>query len=227
MELTGRRRAEALASYRGEHVATRVRAWGRWTTAPFPGVEALVPSAGDVLELGCGIGMVAVDLARTGTGRRVLAVDVDPIRAEVARRAAGRAGVEDRVQVEVVPVGWSPAPGSVDAVVVVDVLYLLGRRAAFEVLDALVDALRPGGVLVVKEMAARPRWKAAWTRAQETVAVRGLRVTSGRTVELVPVEDLAAHLRARGLSVRTVPLDRGHLHPHMAAVAVRPDGGTI
>ncbi|MFM7063819.1 MAG: methyltransferase domain-containing protein [Actinomycetes bacterium] len=226
MELTGRRRADALAVYRTEHLATRVRAWGRWTTAPFPAVESLVPEVGDVLEVGCGIGLVAVDLGRTGPGRRVLAVDVDPVRAEVARRAAARAGVDDRVRVEVVPPDWAPAPESADAVVVVDVLYLLGRTDALELLDRLVAALRPGGVLVVKEMAARPRWKAAWTRAQETVAVRGLRVTAGRTVELVPVEDLAAHLAARGLAVRTVPMDRGHLHPHMAVVALRTEGRT-
>ncbi|MFM7062253.1 MAG: class I SAM-dependent methyltransferase [Actinomycetes bacterium] len=222
MELTGRRRSEILSAYRPERPATRVRAWGRWTTAPVPAVEALVPRSGDVLDLGCGIGMVAVDLARSSAGRRVHAVDVDPVRAEVARRAAGRAGVAERVRVEVVPAGWSPPRAAYDAVVVVDVLYLLGRRAAFDLLDDLVGSLRPGGLLVVKEMAARPRWKASWTRVQESVAVRGLRVTSGETVELVPVEDLAAHLAAQGLPVRTVVMDRGHLHPHATVVAGPP-----
>jgi hypothetical protein len=51
------------------------------------------------------------------------------------------------------------------------------------------------------------------------VAVRGLQVTTGNTIELVPTEDLAAHLAARGLPVRTVAMDRGHIHPHQALVA--------
>ena len=219
MELTGARRATVLAAYRPERPGTRVHVWGRWTTAPFEAVEALVPTVGDVLEVGCGTGLVSVDLALAAPGRRVLAVDVDPTKTAVARRAAGRAGVDARVRVEDVAVGWTPPAGSFDAVVVVDVLYLLGRQAALDLLDDLVAALRPGGVLVVKEMAAAPRWKAAWTRAQEAVAVRGLRVTAGTTVELVPTEDLAAHLSSRGLPVRTVPMDRGHLHPHSALVA--------
>lgn len=219
MELSGPRRSAVLAAYRPERPGTRVHVWGRWTTAPFESVEALVPARGDVLDLGCGVGLVSVDLALTGPGRRVVAVDVDPSKTEVARRAVQRAGVGDQVRVEDVPLGWSPPTGAFDAVVVVDVLYLLGRDAAIDLLDRLVDALRPGGVLVVKEMAPSPRWKAAWTRFQETVAVRGLRVTAGATVDLVPTEDLAGHLSARGLPVDVVPLDRGHLHPHAALVA--------
>ena len=219
MELSGRRRATVLSAYRPERPGTRVHVWGRWTTAPFEQVEQLVPAEGDVLELGCGVGLVSVDLALAAPGRRVLAVDVDPSKTAVARRAAGRAGVGERVRVEDVPLGWSPPAAAFDAVVVVDVLYLLGREAAFDLLDSLVAALRPGGVMVVKEMAAAPRWKATWTRAQEAVAVRGLRVTAGSTVELVATEDLAAHVAARGLPVRTVAMDRGHLHPHAALVA--------
>ena len=219
MELTGPRRAAVLAAYRPERPGTRFHVWGRWTTAPFESVEALVPAQGDVLDLGCGVGLVSVDLALAGPDRRVVAVDVDPSKTEVARRAVERAGVGDQVRVQDVPTGWTPPTAAFDAVVVVDVLYLLGRAAAFDLLDHAVAALRPGGVLVVKEMAATPRWKTAWTRVQESVAVRGLRVTKGVTVELVPTEDLAQHLVAHGLPVRTVPLDQGHLHPHAVLVA--------
>jgi predicted O-methyltransferase YrrM len=219
MELTGPRRAAVLAAYAGERPGTRVRVRGRWTTAPFEAVEALVPRSGDVLDLGCGIGVAALDLALGSADRRILAVDVDPSKTEVARRAVRRAGVADQVTVQDVPSGWTPPTAAFDAVLVVDVLYLLGRRPAFDLLDVLVGSLRPGGVLVVKEMAATPRWKAAWTRAQEQLAVRGLRATAGATVELVPTEDLAAHLEGQGLAVRTVAMDRGHLHPHQALVA--------
>jgi len=219
MEFTGPQRTAVLSAYRPERRGTRFHVWGRWTTAPFEAVEALVPREGDVLELGCGVGMVSLELALVAPGRRIVAVDVDPSKTRVARRAAKRAGVADRLRVDDVEAGWVPPPSTFDAVVVVDVLYLLGRRSAFDMLDRLVGSLRPGGVLVVKEMAAAPRWKAAWTRAQETVAVRGLRVTEGTTVELVPTEDLAAHLVACGLPVHHVSMDRGHLHPHAAVVA--------
>ena len=219
MERTGERGRRVLAAYRSESPATRAHVAGRWRTAPVTEVESFVPRFGDVLDLGCGNGVVSIDMALASPHRRIHAVDVNSERTAVAGRAVAAARVADRVTVGQVPPAWRPAAQSYDAVVVVDVLYLLGRSTAFELVDALVAALRPGGTLVLKEMADRPRWKAAANRFQEAVAVRGIGLTTGDHVDVIPVEELARHLRAAEIPVRTVALDRGHVHPHAAVVA--------
>ena len=85
----------------------------------------------------------------------------------------------------------------------------------------MVDTLAPGGTLVVKEMASTPRWKHRWNMAQETLAVRALRLTSGSEVSPTPTETMGRWLAELGLSVTHTALDRGYLHPHALLVAQR------
>jgi SAM-dependent methyltransferase len=98
--------------------------------------------AGDLLDVGCGDGLLACSLA--GPGRRVLGID--PHAGSIERaRARGRgvpglafeqAGLLDRV----------PAPESLDFVSFVASLHHMDQDAA---LVAAREALRPGGRLVV------------------------------------------------------------------------------
>jgi len=95
----------------------------------------LVAAGGRVLDLACGYGRNARYLA--GCGLTVAAVDRD---AAALAGLAGIPGIETTVaDLEAAP--WPYVPGSFDAVVVVNYLH----RPLF---PHLLDALRPGGVLV-------------------------------------------------------------------------------
>ena len=98
-----------------------------------------------------------------------------------ARRAAAAAGLG--TWPSAVAPGWRAGRRPWDAIVVVDVLYLLGPRPAVDLAGAAAAAaLAPGGVLVVKEIDTRPRWKYRLAVAQELAATRVARVTAGDTV---------------------------------------------
>jgi len=202
---------------------------GRWRTCPFPAVAAAVPPSGDILDAGCGHGHFTLYLAAQHAERRLVGVDIDERKLPEARAAADRAGVADRVTFVAVPRDWDPAaaepvaaPGSGwDAIVCVDVLYLLGLTQAREWLHAAASALAPGGRLVVKELGTRPRWKHRVSRIQEQLATRLLRMTRGDNLELVPQGDVEAVMGAAGLSVEGNRLDRGRLHPHYLVVGTR------
>lgn len=58
-------------------------------------------------------------------------------------------------------------------------------------------------------------WKARWNTAQETLAVKVLRITEGHEFDFVPTATMAQWLRDLDLRVTTAPLDRGYLHPHV------------
>jgi O-methyltransferase involved in polyketide biosynthesis len=103
-----------------------------------------------------------------------------------------------------------------------DVLYLLQPKRQESLLQRCARALSPGGVLVVKEVADRPRWKATWNRVQENLSVRVLQITRGERLCFLPPARHANWLAAQGLEVSERPLHAGFFHPHHVIVARRP-----
>jgi 2-polyprenyl-3-methyl-5-hydroxy-6-metoxy-1,4-benzoquinol methylase len=186
----------------------------RWHSCPFPAVEAAVPRAGRILDVGCGHGLFPLYLAATGPEREVVGVDVDEAKLVSSRAAADAAGLPVTFAAE------APA-GPWDAITIVDVLYLLGERAALDLLGRLADTLAPRGVLAVKEVDVRPRWKYQLARWQEIVATRVARITEGEGVAFVPPADIERVLTGASLSVTRHPLGHHSLYPHLLFVARR------
>jgi cyclopropane fatty-acyl-phospholipid synthase-like methyltransferase len=216
-------------AYAASPLGTRVHLLGRWWTCPFPAVADAVPESGAILDAGCGHGLFTLYLAAQHPARVLTGVDIDERKLPEARAAADRLGVSDRVSFGVVPHDWRPGaiddlptpPAGWDAIVEVDMLYLVGLDAARTWLRAAAGALAPGGRLVVKELDTQPAWKHRVSRLQEQVATRVLHITRGEQLELVPRADVEAVLRAEGLAVDGRRLDRGRLHPHYVVTGTR------
>lgn len=209
-----------LSLYAGAPRATRAHVRVRWATCPFRAVAAEVPASGRILEVGCGHGLLSLYLALTSPARDVQGVDVDDDKLHAGRTAAARGGLHasfDRMEGDRLPDGpW-------DAIAIVDVLYLLTGADQVGLLGSCAAALAPGGVLVVKEMAPVPRWKASWNRVQETAAVRILGITQGSELTFLPPAEVAAAMVAAGLTVHDRPLHRHYPHPHHLVVGRRAD----
>lgn len=224
--MTGRSRSRtgsvarrALTGYRRMPLSTRAHVRLRWWSAPFAAVEAWLPPAGNVLEIGCGHGVFSRYAAATAAERAVLGTDIDEAKVGVAQRAATAAGVSVRFTVAT---PGHVAPGPWVAIVIIDVLYLLSGEEQRDLLSSAATQLAPGGVLLVKEMARTPRWKARWNRAQETLAVRAFRITEGSHLNFTPIEQVCRWLAEAGLAPVVHRLDRGYPHPHVLIVARRP-----
>jgi len=106
-----------------------------------------------VLEPGCGMGYFTLPIARrTGPAGRTVAVDLQPKMIEGLTRRARRAGLLDRIE----PVacadgelGLARWTGRFDLAVAIHVLHEVRDQSRF--LAQLLDALRPGGRLLVLE----------------------------------------------------------------------------
>jgi 2-polyprenyl-3-methyl-5-hydroxy-6-metoxy-1,4-benzoquinol methylase len=184
-------------------------------------MEPFVPSSGRILEVGCGYGVFSCHLALASRQRHVLGVDVDVdkvVHAEFAAKQARAKGA--RCEFHLSPPGEVP-PGPWDAVVIVDVLYLLDADAQAGLLQSCAEQLALGGVLVVKEMATTPRWKARWNAVQETLAVRVLRITAGEGLTFLDPDVLGAWMAEQNLTVTHHRIDRGYPHPHHLIIGAR------
>ena len=168
----------ARHAYASESFGTRLHTELRWRTCPFHDVAEEVPRSGEILDAGCGHGLLSVYLAAQAPDRRITGVDIDYEKLAVARRAADAAGVGGRVRFQHITADWKPEPRW-DAIVEVDMLYLLGRERAADWVHTAGQALEPGGRLVVKELDVSPAWKAQWSRFQEVLATRVMHITEG------------------------------------------------
>ena len=156
------------------YVATSITAWefarGKLRGDPLYR-EALfggwLPSGGRLLDVGCGQGLVLALLAeaermsRDGAmppGRRLpcfermVGVELRPHRARLARKALGSDA--DIVESD----ARTMAPGAWPAVLLFDVLHMMSEADQDALLSAVVSALEPGGVILVREADASAGW---------------------------------------------------------------------
>lgn len=103
---------------------------------------------GKVLDLGCGLGNLA--LAAAARGARVTAYDACENAVDDLAGRALSSGLD--VWVKTVDLkGWRPEE-TYDAVNCIGLLMFFARREALAGLDAVRDAVRPGGVAIVNAM---------------------------------------------------------------------------
>ena len=198
-------------AYRAAPLATRFHVLGRFLSCPFLRVLPHLPP-GRLLDLGAGHGLFARLALAAGASaaltiepdlRKVCATPRDP-------RVIAVAGFADAVA------------GSFDAVSICDVLY----RIPLERWDALLAAaharLRPGGLLLLKEIDSTNRRKAAWNRLQERGADL-LGLTLGASFSYEPPAATIARLARLGFAdCRALQIGRGYPHAHILYLAQRP-----
>jgi 2-polyprenyl-3-methyl-5-hydroxy-6-metoxy-1,4-benzoquinol methylase len=116
-----------------------------------PGLEGLAArlDGGTVLEVGCGTGNFLLQAAKAFPQARVLGVDIEADSLASARSRIAQAGLGARVEVRQGTVADTAQPGSVDAIVMIEVLHEIGQGIRPQVLRECGAALQPGGWLVI------------------------------------------------------------------------------
>ncbi len=218
--LAARRRADAVAPLSPDEraIVTRmlarfrdekpsVRSFARWKTRLDPVYRSIlraVPNGARVVDLGAGLGVLAILLGERG--HSVVAVEWDAGKAAAGTRAARGLPVE----ISTHDVRSWEIP-SADAILLVDVLHYLNVDAQRELLGRAAEALNDGGVIYVRESDRGPDGS-SWTRTIERLSLAiGVHRNEGKPT-FRRIDDLAEDLRALGLEVERTPL-AGPLHP--------------
>ena len=172
-----------------------------------------------MLDIGCGDGLLLFLLGLRGearAGERV-GIDIDERKIGNARQGAAASARFETTDVSSMP------SASFDCVSIVDVLYLLPLPRWKDFLSHGVRVLRPGGLLIVKEVADTPRWKHWIGHVEELLAIKVLRMTRGDSPHLEPVDVYRAALEEAGTEVvRVERIDAGRPHAHVLLLARKP-----
>ena len=193
----------AVHRYRSAPLGARLFVHGRAFLSDLAFIERYVPRTGFIVDLGCGHGLFACVLREASDTRRVLGIDLDPDKIEIARGAIRdtqwlRFEVADMV---------ADAPPKCDAVTIIDVLYLLPPSDQEELIRKTAGALVENAPLVVKaqEQAISPRY--ALTYAQELVTTAlGVTRGSARRLHFLPRDAAVAMFERAGFLVDVIEM---------------------
>lgn len=185
----------------------------------YPGVcEALRGTTAPLLDMGCGLGLLAHALRAQGIGLPYRGVDNDAGKIGRGRVAASTAGLRD-VAFDVVDLsrGYPPHAGSV---AILDVLQFIPPDAQARALDAAIAMLVPGAKLVIRTGLEDGSQRARVTRAVDVFS-RVLGWMNAGPSRYPDADALRARLEAAGLAVAFMPLFAGTPFNNWRVVATK------
>jgi 2-polyprenyl-3-methyl-5-hydroxy-6-metoxy-1,4-benzoquinol methylase len=133
-------------------------------------MDLLLPEEGRILDVGCGFGLFAAYFGQTQPRRRIVGVDHDAKRIELARHVTERLGLDGH---EFVAGDARDAAvrGPFQGAYVLDVMHHIPESDQEALLARLRDLLVPGGVLVLKDITTEPWFGLKFTEAMDRLMV--------------------------------------------------------
>jgi cyclopropane fatty-acyl-phospholipid synthase-like methyltransferase len=190
----------------------------RLKLAPLEQVAARATGA-DLLDVGCGHGVLAALLLDGHPERRVVGIDPDVRKIAWANASVGKS---PRAEFRACTIETLAAerPAAFDCVVVADVLCLIARDTWPSFLTAARQLLRRGGRLVLKDAENDGSWRAVKALWQERLMVHVLRRTVSSGIGFATREELAGYVTQAGFVVDDVTsYARGYTAPHVLLTA--------
>ncbi|WP_376098271.1 methyltransferase domain-containing protein [Roseomonas sp. CCTCC AB2023176] len=183
-----------------------------------PATEAILSLArsrgalGEVLDLGCGRGQLALALLLAGGAAQVTGFDLNA--AKVAEAEAASRGLPALFAAADLSTAELP---EADTVMLVDVLYQMPEAAQFDLLRRVARAARRR--VLIRAFDPDRGWRSAFAHAMERAgrAIRGDEAAN----RPVPVPALEAALREAGFTTSVTPCWRGTPLPNVLLVAER------
>jgi 2-polyprenyl-3-methyl-5-hydroxy-6-metoxy-1,4-benzoquinol methylase len=183
-----------------------------------PATRAMVElgALGDVLDVGCGRGHLAVYLLETGLAKQVHGIDWDEEKVALANRAAEglhasfeKSDVRDASHLR-----------TADTVLLIDVLHYLDAPTQDALVASVADFVRPGGRLVVRDATTGYGWRSFVTRSVEWFST-AIRFNVGERVAIRDLRAIVPLLEARGFRTTIEPCWDGTPFSNVLLVATR------
>lgn len=121
-------------------------------------IEQYLPTEGDILDLGCGFGLFALYMAARKPNARVIGLDVNARRLQIARDAASKLGITNVEFLHDDLRDWRPAAGrKMAGAYALDVFHHVPISSGDRLLRDLFEHIQPGGRFLLKDIDTTPR----------------------------------------------------------------------
>lgn len=177
-------------SFAGASTGARAFVAARLANMPLGSLDRdLRALEGRVLSLGSGFGVVERYIAEINRGVEIEGFELD---AERVAAAAATQAAAPRVRIREQDVRTLDQDGDFDGAIAFDVLHHIPLVDHADVAASLLGALRPGGVLLLKDIATTPAWQHRFNQWHDRL------VTGEFSVDARAPEDMAAVFESAG-----------------------------
>jgi 2-polyprenyl-3-methyl-5-hydroxy-6-metoxy-1,4-benzoquinol methylase len=129
-----------------------------------------IPDQAGVLDVGCGAGLFISVLARLDRIQSAVGFDADPAAIAAARSVAAKLSESQRFRFEHRNVNEGWPDGRFDVVCLIDVMHHVHPDRQAELLATAAEHVADGGILLYKDMARRPHWRAIANRVHDLLS---------------------------------------------------------
>lgn len=160
--------APVLSYYPETKGLTRLFLWARWLLTPYSKMVSYLPAQGEILDLGCGHGLLSLTAALGSPGRQVYGIDHDQERVALAQKA-----IQNVPNVQITTGNMGHPPGQENhysGMTLIDVLHYFEPSQQEAILKRSYSLLNHGGTLLVREVDLKPGLISYWNRFYELVA---------------------------------------------------------
>ncbi|MEP7311779.1 MAG: class I SAM-dependent methyltransferase [Pseudomonadota bacterium] len=152
----------------------------------------LVPPGARVLDAGCGAGLFLGLLADSAQVSQCLGFDSSDGAIALAQRMTRNLPAGSAVTFRQLDATAEWPKGAFDVVSLVDVLHHVPPPFQLSVLSRAIERLQPDGLLLYKDMAQRPIWRAIANRMHDLLLAR-------QWIHYLPIADVEQHMAANGM----------------------------
>lgn len=174
----------------------------RWKLAYDPVYSAtgdlLADTSLPLLDVGCGLGLLAHYLDARGQLPDYVGLDHDPRKITAAKAAADQAGLQQRMQLY--PIDAASLPSTQGHVALLDVLHYLSASRQQALLSAAIQHLAPAGSLIIRNVLREANWRFHATRLEEFFLSRSGWIPGGAQ-HYPTADELRKPLESAGLKV--------------------------
>lgn len=207
--------ARVIAAY--DDPIIRTYSWGRFLVLRQRFLDEIgqyLPTEGAILDIGCGFGLFSLYYAQLLPAARFRGIDLNRRRVALAAEAARRLELSNATY-EVGDAREWRADREYAGAYMLDIVHHIPPETVEPLLAELHKAVRPGGVLVVKDVDTQPAYKRWFTHALD------LLMSPGGVIHYWPAGELQALLERIGFRVYRHLMVDFLPYPHVLYVCYR------